>query len=228
MNFKSSERQRAESEGGGRGWRCEDERNRGRRGREGLNFNPRVTEFTDICTRIRLAVPHSFSETTLSLLSIPKTYSSSYIRRRMKPFTVLRAEKEKNTEKQNRIECVGFEWCLCDNLQPHMSPRFFSYIVCILMEELTRGEEKNDMWQAIHLSCQHVIFTTFKPHVNRSYSLTGEGDLGRNRLTHPDTAGECMEIPQWEQPMREIGENERQVRAEGQVGKRKKSQSNIL
>ncbi len=90
------------------------------------------------------------------------------------------------------------------------------------MEELTRGEEKNDMWQAIHLSCQHVISTTFKPHVNRSYSPSGEGDLGRNQLTHPDTAGECMEIPQWEQRMWEIGKNERHVRAKGQIGKREK------
>lgn len=172
----------------------EDERNRSR-GREGLNFNPRVTEFTDICTRIRLAVPHSFSETTLSLFSIPKTYSSSYILSRMRPFTVLRAEKEKKKHrKANWIECVEFEQCLRDNLQPRMSSRFLVYIVCILMEELTRGEEKNDMWQAIHLSCQHVISTTFKPHVNCSYSLSGEGDLGRNQLTHPDTAGECMEI----------------------------------
>lgn len=73
----------------------DDERNRSRGGREGLNFNLRVTEFTDICTRIRLAVPHSFSETTLSLFSIPKTYSSSYIQHRMRPFTILRAEREK-------------------------------------------------------------------------------------------------------------------------------------
>lgn len=74
-----------------------DERHRGRGGREGLNFNPRVTEFTDICTRVRLAVPRSFSQTTLSLLSVPETYSSSYIRSRIRPFTVLRAEKEKHT-----------------------------------------------------------------------------------------------------------------------------------
>jgi len=33
---------------------------------EDLNFNPEVTEFTDICTRIRLAVPHSYSGATLS------------------------------------------------------------------------------------------------------------------------------------------------------------------
>lgn len=77
----------------------EEARNRSRGGREGLNFNPRVSEFTDICTRIRLAAPRSFSETTPSLLSIPKTYSSSYIRCRMRPFTVLRAEKEKKRRK---------------------------------------------------------------------------------------------------------------------------------
>lgn len=72
--------------------------------REGLNFNPRVTEFTDICTRIRLAVPHSFSNTTLSLLSIPKTYSPCYICHRMRPFTVLRAEggKKKKAKQQKR------------------------------------------------------------------------------------------------------------------------------
>lgn len=52
------------------------------------------------------------------------------------------------------------------------------------------GRGKNDMWQAIHLSCQHVILSTFKPHVTHSYSLPSEGDLGRNQLTHPDTAGE--------------------------------------
>lgn len=61
-------------------------------------------------------------------------------------------------------------WCLHNNLPPHMSSWFFSYIVCILMAGLTREKmkkknKKNDMWQAIHLSCQHVIFTTFKPHV---------------------------------------------------------------
>ncbi len=96
---------REQSEGGGRGWRCrvwserakwrERMRDTSRGGREGLNFNPRVTEFADICTRIRLAVPRSFSEMTLSRLSIPETYSSSYIRCRMRPFTVLRAGKEK-------------------------------------------------------------------------------------------------------------------------------------
>lgn len=117
-----------------------------RRETEGLNFNPRVTEFTDICTRIRLAIPRSFLETTLSLLSIPETYSSSYILCRMSPFTVLRGENEKRKHrKANWIECVEFEWCLRDNLQPHnthMSSRFLSYIVCILIEELTRGEGK--------------------------------------------------------------------------------------
>lgn len=110
MNFKSSERQRAESEGG-QAWmemqslkekRKERERermrDRSRGGREGLNFNPRVTEFTDICTRIRLAVPHGFSERTLSLLSLPKTYSSSYICRRMRPFTVLGGRERGKTE----------------------------------------------------------------------------------------------------------------------------------
>lgn len=58
----------------------EDERSRSRGGREGLNFNPKVTEFTDICTRIRLAVPHSVSETTLSFqflrLILPSTFAS--------------------------------------------------------------------------------------------------------------------------------------------------------
>lgn len=48
----------------------EDERKRSKGGNEGLNFNPGVTEFTDIWTTIRLAVPRSFSEMTLSLLSV--------------------------------------------------------------------------------------------------------------------------------------------------------------
>lgn len=61
----------------------------------------------------------------------------------------------------------------------------------------------------IHLNCQHVIFNTFKPRVKHLYSLFGEGDLGRNQMTHPDTAGECMKIPQWEQRMRD---DKRQVR----------------
>lgn len=48
----------------------EDERKRSKGGSEGLNFNLRVTEFTDTWTMIRLAVLRSFSEMTLSLLSI--------------------------------------------------------------------------------------------------------------------------------------------------------------
>lgn len=111
--------------------------------KEGLNFHPGVTEFTDICTRIRLAISHCFSA-TLSLLSIPETYSSSYICCRMKPFTVFRVAKDKGWKKNwkaNWIECVEFEWCLHDSLQPCMSSKFF-YIVCILIEELTRGSGK--------------------------------------------------------------------------------------
>lgn len=101
----------AECEGGRHGWRCiiwkENPKRKGRmrgteaRGETGhLNFNPKVTEFTDICTRIRLAVPCSFSERTFALLSIPETYSSSYIRCRMRPFTVLRVEKEKRKHRK--------------------------------------------------------------------------------------------------------------------------------
>lgn len=148
-----------------------DERNRSRRGREGLNFNPRVTEFTDICTRIRLAVAHSFSETTLSLLSIPKTYSSSYICRWMRPFSLEGRERKKKTpRKANWIACVEFEWCRHDNLQPCMSSRILSYIVCILMEELTRGGrkkmtcDKRFIWAVnmssspIQTSCQPLVF----------------------------------------------------------------------
>lgn len=41
-----------------------------------------------------------------------------------------------------------------------------------------------------------VICGTFKAHVKRAYSLAGEGDPGHNRLTHPDTAGERLEMPQ--------------------------------
>ena len=111
-----------------------DERHRGRGGREGLNFNPRVTEFTDICTRVRLAVPRSFSQTTLSLLSVPETYSSSYIRSRIRPFTVLRAEKEKHThthththtEKQTELNALNSrDPCatICNPICPQDSSR---------------------------------------------------------------------------------------------------------
>lgn len=104
----------------------EDERRRSRGGRESLNFNPGVTEFTDICTRIRLAVPRSFSEATLSLLSIPETYSSTYIRSRMRPFTVLRAEKEKkkphtHTEKEAELNVLdSSDVCvtICNPVRP--------------------------------------------------------------------------------------------------------------
>lgn len=114
--------------------------------REGLNFNPRVTEFTDICTRIRLAVPHSFSNTTLSLLSIPKTYSPCYICHRMRPFTVLRAEgknKRQNNKnvKANWIPSFEIERCLRDNLQPRYRLEI-PLLYCILTEGLTSGKEK--------------------------------------------------------------------------------------
>lgn len=114
--------------------------------REGLNFNPRVTEFTDICTRIRLAVPHSFSNATLSLLSIPKTYSPGYICHRMRPFTVLRAEgknKKQNNKnvKANWIPSVEIERCLRDNLQPRCGLEI-PLLYCILTEGLTSGKEK--------------------------------------------------------------------------------------
>lgn len=109
----------------------------------------------------------------LSPLSIPETYSSSYICCRMKPFTVFRVakDKKKKTREANWIECAEFEWCMRDSLQPRMSSKFF-YIVCIRIEELTRGGGENDMWKVIHLSCQRVIFATFKPRGNRSYSLS--------------------------------------------------------
>lgn len=122
VNFKGSERRRAESEGGGCGWRGQiwRKKHRGERWEaqmhrrerhRGFNFNPRVTEFTDICTRIRLAIPRSFSETTLSLLSVPETYSSSYIRCRMSPFTVLRVEEEKKKETQkSKLNWMCWIW----------------------------------------------------------------------------------------------------------------------
>lgn len=77
--------------------------------KEGFNFNPRVTGFTDICTRIRLAAFLLLSA-TLSLLSITKTYSSSYIRCRMKPFTVFRVAKDKagkKTEQQTELNVLN-------------------------------------------------------------------------------------------------------------------------
>lgn len=117
-------------------------RDRSRGGREGLNFNPRVTEFTDICTRIRLAVPHGFSERTLSLLSLPKTYSSSYICRRMRPFTVLGGRERGKTE----LYVLNSSDARVTIHKPRMSSRSLSYIVCILMDALTRGGGgKNDM-----------------------------------------------------------------------------------
>lgn len=142
--------------------------------REGLNFNPRVTEFTDICTRIRLAVPHSFSNTTLSLLSIPKTYSPCYICHRMRPFTVLRAEwknKKQNNKnvKANWIPSVEIERCLRDNLQPRYGLEI-PLLYCILTEGLTSGKEKkwhvtSDSFelstchlQHIQTSCQALVF----------------------------------------------------------------------
>lgn len=77
--------------------------------KEGLNFHPWVTEFTDICTRIRLAISHCFSA-TLSLLSIPETYSSSYICCRMKPFTVFRVAKDKGREKKLKSKLNWMCW----------------------------------------------------------------------------------------------------------------------
>lgn len=43
------------------------ERNRMRK--EGLNFNPRVSEFTDICTRIRLSCSSLLFSNTFSLFN---------------------------------------------------------------------------------------------------------------------------------------------------------------
>lgn len=74
--------------------------------RQSLNFNPKVTGFTDICTGTRLAVSRCFSETTLSLHSVPETYSSCCICHRMKPF--LRAgEGEKKREEKTQKSKVN-------------------------------------------------------------------------------------------------------------------------
>lgn len=59
------------------------------------------------------------------------------------------------------------------------------------------------MWKVIHLSCQRVIFTTFKPSANYSSSLSGEADPGHNQLKRSDTAGESlgtlrMELNAWQ------------------------------
>lgn len=138
-----------------------DERNRSRRGREGLNFNPRVTEFTDICTRIRLAVAHSFSETTLSLLSIPKTYSSSYICRWMRPFSLEGRERKKKNTQKSKLNCMC--WIRVMPAWQFATLYVLKNPLVYCMHSYGRinkgGEKKNDMWQAIHLSCQHVIFT---------------------------------------------------------------------
>lgn len=153
INFRNQ----AVSEGSRRWWRSRVRRKQKRREqtgeagsengeREDFNFNLRVTEFTDICTRIRLAVPHSFSEKSPSLLSVLKTYSSSDIQRRTRPFTVLKAEKKKKEEKKRQQSKL--DWKVLNSrdacltiCNPHMSPRCLLYIVCILMEKLTRGEE---------------------------------------------------------------------------------------
>lgn len=66
--------------------------------KEGLNFNLRVTEFTDICTRIRLSCSSLLFSNTF--LSIAETYSSSYICRRMKPFKIFRVAKDKGKGKK--------------------------------------------------------------------------------------------------------------------------------
>ena len=184
----------------------EDESDRSRGGREGLNFNLRVTEFTDICTvdppscSSQLFRNNTFSPFNpwdlFFLLHSPQNETIHSLEGRER-------RKKKHREKQTELNVLNSsDACvtICNPECPQDSSRI---IVCILMGELTRGgREKNDMWQAIHLSCQHVIFATFKPHVSRSFSLSGEGDLGRNQLTHPDTAGECMEIPQWERRTR--------------------------
>lgn len=100
--------------------------------KEGLNFHPRVTKFTDICTRIRLAISHCFSA-TLSLLSIPETYSSSYICCRMKPFTVFRVAKDKGwkkTEKQSELNVLNLsDVCMtvCNPVCPQNSSILYAF-----------------------------------------------------------------------------------------------------
>lgn len=219
----------AESEGGRHGWRCiiwkENPKRKGRmrgteaRGETGhLNFNPKVTEFTDICTRIRLAVPCSFSERTFALLSIPETYSSSYIRCRMRPFTVLRVEKEKRKHRKAN----WMRWIRAMPVWQFATPYVLTIPLVYCMHSyrrINKGGGENDMWQVIHLSCQHVIFTTFKPHVKHSYSLSGEGDPGRTQPTHPCTAGEHMETPQSDQQTQETGRNE---------GKKQEKRKNMM
>lgn len=109
--------------------------------------------------------------------------------------TILEGREGKKKEKHRKakwIECVEFKRCLRDSFA---TPYVLKIPLVYCMYSYRRinkggGREKNDMWQAIHLSCQHVILSTFKPHVTHSYSLPSEGDLGRNQLTHPDTAGE--------------------------------------
>lgn len=131
----------------------------------------------------------------------------------------LEGRERRQHRKANWIECVEFEWCLRDSLQPCMSSRFFLYYSLQSYRRINKGGGGNDMWKVIHCSCQRVIFAAFKPRVNRSYSLSGEGDLGRNQLTHPDIAGECMETPHSEQNVPEIGRKESQTIGQGKVGK---------
>lgn len=133
----------------------------------------------------------------LSLLSIPETYSSSYICCRMKPFTVFRVakDKKKKTREANWIECAEFEWCMRDSLQPRMSSKFF-YIVCIRIEELTRGEgkmtcEKWFIWAVNVSSSPHSNLVATVPIPSRCKADLGHNQpkqLRHSRWKHGDTA----------------------------------------
>lgn len=109
----------------------------------------------------------------LSLLSIPETYSSSYICCRMKPFTVFRVAKDKKKENQrSKLNWMCWIWVMY--AWQFATP----YVLKILLycmhsnRRINKGGGENDMWKVIHLSCQRVIFATFKPRGNRSYSLS--------------------------------------------------------
>lgn len=92
---------------------------------QGLNFNLKVTGFTDICTVNRLAISHCFSETTLSLHSVPETYSSRCICHRMKPFLETgRKEEKRNTEKHSELNELNSGDACLTIFNPVWSSRF--------------------------------------------------------------------------------------------------------
>lgn len=73
----------------------------------------------------RLAILHCLSETTLSLHSVPETYSSCCICHRLKPFLVKgRKKREKKTEKQSELNELNSGDACVTIFNPVWSSRF--------------------------------------------------------------------------------------------------------